>query len=83
MKSLGKDCRNAFTTMKISKKTKRHLTMCSPDPWESIRAIVVGLPLRGVRVFEQFVWLEVGSGKMALSRPAHQRVTPSRWALNK
>jgi hypothetical protein len=24
------------------------------------------------RVFKQFVWLEVGSGKMALSRPAHQ-----------
>ena len=29
------------------------------------------------RVFRQFVWLEVGSGKMALSRPAHQRVTPA------
>ena len=28
-----------------------------------------------LRVFRQFVWLEVGSGKMALSRPAHQRVT--------
>jgi len=28
-----------------------------------------------LRVFKQFVWLEVGSGKMALSRPAHQRVT--------
>src|SRR5215216_5761314 len=26
------------------------------------------------RVFRQFVWLGVGSGKMALSRPAHQRV---------
>jgi hypothetical protein len=25
----------------------------------------------GVRVFEQFVWLGVGSVKMALSRPAH------------
>jgi len=41
-----------------------------------------------LRVFKQFAWLEVGSGKMALSRPAHQRVprhtTPgqaaSRWA---
>ena len=37
----------------------------------------------GVRVFRQFAWLEVGSGKMALSRPTppdracrdHQRVT--------
>jgi hypothetical protein len=29
------------------------------------------------RVFEQFVWLEVGSGKLASSRPAHQRVTPA------
>jgi hypothetical protein len=26
----------------------------------------------GVRVFKHFVWLEVGSVKMALSRPAHQ-----------
>ena len=27
------------------------------------------------RVFRQFAWLEVGSVKMALSRPTHQRVT--------
>jgi hypothetical protein len=27
------------------------------------------------RVFKQFAWLEVGSGKAALSRPAHPRVT--------
>jgi len=27
------------------------------------------------RVFEHFSWLEVGSVKMALSRPTHQRVT--------
>ncbi len=27
------------------------------------------------RVFKPFVWLEVGSVKMALSRPAHPRVT--------
>jgi len=38
-------------------------------------AVVVGLPLRGVRVFEQFAWVEVGSVKVVLSRPAHQRVT--------
>jgi hypothetical protein len=36
---------------------------------------LVGLPLRGVRVFKRFVWLGVGSVKAALSRPAHQRVT--------
>ena len=30
-----------------------------------------------LRVFRDFAWLEVGSGKMALSRPAHQRVTPA------
>jgi len=30
---------------------------------------LVGLPLRGVRAFGQFAWLEVGSGKMALPRP--------------
>ena len=28
-----------------------------------------------LRVFRRFVWLEAGSGKMALFRPAHQRVT--------
>ena len=27
------------------------------------------------RVIRQFAWLEVGSVKVALSRPAHQRVT--------
>jgi len=37
--------------------------------------MVVGLPLRGVRVFKRFAWLEAGSGKVALSRPTHQRVT--------
>jgi len=30
-----------------------------------------------LRVFRQFAWLEVGSVKVALSRPAHQRVTPA------
>jgi len=30
-----------------------------------------------LRVFRHFVWLEVGSGKMVLSRLAHQRVTPA------
>jgi hypothetical protein len=29
------------------------------------------------RVFKLFVWLEAGSVKMALSRPAHPRVTQS------
>jgi len=28
-----------------------------------------------LRVFKQFAWLGLDSGKMALSRPAHQRVT--------
>src|SRR6266511_2741433 len=28
-----------------------------------------------LRVFKQFLWLEAGSVKAALSRPAHQRVT--------
>ena len=37
-------------------------TQRAPDWWESAR-------------FQAFAWLEVGSGKMALSRPAHQRVT--------
>jgi hypothetical protein len=29
------------------------------------------------RVFEQFVWLGVGSIKVVLFRPAHQRLTPT------
>jgi len=28
-----------------------------------------------LRVFKHFAWLEAGSGKVAVSRPAHQRVT--------
>ena len=33
-----------------------------------------------LRVFRQFLWLEVGSSKAALPRPAHQRVTQTvRW----
>jgi hypothetical protein len=28
-----------------------------------------------LRVFKQFAWLQAGSGKMALSRPAHLRAT--------
>jgi hypothetical protein len=36
--------------------------------WESAHA------LRAVR---QFAWLGVGSGKMALSQPTHQQVTPA------
>jgi hypothetical protein len=35
---------------------------------------LVGLLLRSVRVFKQFVWLKVGFGKMALSCPAYQRI---------
>jgi hypothetical protein len=30
-----------------------------------------------LRVFKRFAWLGVGSGKIALSQPAHQRVTPT------
>jgi len=36
---------------------------------------VVGLLLRSMRVFGQVVWLEVGSVKTALSRPAHLPLT--------
>ena len=32
---------------------------------------------RSLRVFRHFSWLGAGSGKVALSRPAHQRVTPA------
>ena len=30
-----------------------------------------------LRVFRQFAWLEAGSDKIALSRPAHLPVTPT------
>jgi hypothetical protein len=36
-----------------------------------------------LRVFRQFSWLEPDSGKMALSRPAHQRVTQTVSLLSK
>ena len=43
-----------------------------------------------LRVFKQFPWLEVGSVKLALPRPTHQRVSrkdhtgraASRWAFH-
>jgi len=36
-----------------------------------------------LRVFEQFSWLGVGSGKVAFPRPTHQRVTPAvGWLLS-
>ena len=56
-------------------KRNKEIAQLLPDPCTSTRAIVVGLPLRGVRVFRQFAWLEVDSGKVALPRLAHQRVT--------
>jgi hypothetical protein len=34
-----------------------------------------------LRVFRQFVWLEVGSGKIALSRPLPPAGNASRWAV--
>jgi len=43
------------------------------DPWASAGAMGGG----SLRVFRQFAWLDVGFGKVALSRPAHQRVTPA------
>jgi hypothetical protein len=33
-----------------------------------------------LRVFKHFVWLQVGSGKAALSHPTHQAGNASRWA---
>ena len=40
----------------------KHPTQRAPDGWESPR-------------FQAGFWLEVGSGKMVLSRPTHPRVT--------
>jgi hypothetical protein len=55
--------------------TIQRLTMRAPDPRKNTETMVVGLLLRSVRVFRQVAWLEAGSGKMAFSRLAHQRVT--------
>ena len=42
----------------------------------SLQAVETHQPNRGSRrVFELFSWLGVGSGKMAMSRPAHQRLS--------
>ena len=44
----------------------------APDPWESTKDRLVGLPQCGVRVFRPFAWLEVGSCSLAesASRPS-------------
>ena len=47
-------------------------TACTRSPAKYAGAMVVGLPLRGVRVFRLFAWLEVDSVKTTLSRPTHQ-----------
>jgi len=52
-------------------------TAFTRSPAKYAGAMVVGLPLRGVRVFKHFPWLGVGSVKVTFSRPAHQRVTPA------
>jgi hypothetical protein len=56
--------KEAFLLSHRSSQHKGCLTMRAPDWWESAR-------------FQAVSWLEVGSGKMAFSRPAHQRVTPA------
>jgi hypothetical protein len=54
-------------------------TACTRTP-----ARAAGAGGGSLRVFKPFAWLEAGSGKMALSRPAHQRVTQTvgRNAMN-
>jgi len=71
----------------VSPRILRHAPSCNilvtqpaPDPRTSTGIVMVGLLLRSVRVFRRFSWLEVGSVKVALSRPTHQRVTRAvRW----
>ena len=48
------------------------LTQRAPNPRKSTETMVVGLLLRSVRVFRQFVWLEADSIKVASPRPTHQ-----------
>jgi len=45
-------------------------TACTRPPTNYAGVVMVGR--FAVRVFRQFLWLEVGSVKMALSRPTHQ-----------
>jgi GNAT superfamily N-acetyltransferase len=47
---------------------------CTRTPAKYAGAMVVGLPLRGVRVFRQFSLLKAGSVKAALYCPTHQLV---------
>jgi hypothetical protein len=52
-------------------------TACTRSPATYAGAGVMGLPLRGVRVFKRFSWLGVDSDKIAFSRPAQPPVTPA------
>ena len=47
----------------------------APDPRNERRGHGGGSCAHALRAVRQFAWLEVGSGKVALSRPTHQRVT--------
>ena len=51
------------------------LTQRAPDPRQGAPGLAWWDASR--RVFRQVSWLEVGSVKAALPRPAHQRVTPT------
>ena len=55
----------------------RHLSKVRPNPDNVRLCLGGGTAARrdGVRVFGQFAWPEVGSVKMAFSRPAHLRLT--------
>jgi hypothetical protein len=57
---------------------QRANTACTRPPANNAGAMVV----RSLRVFKRFSWLEVGSGKLALSRPAHPslRDNADHWA---
>jgi hypothetical protein len=62
-----KSCQEEFVVRYQSKRLAfgecvQHSVQRAPDGWT-------------LRVFRHFAWLEVGSVKMAWSRPAHQRVT--------
>jgi hypothetical protein len=55
---------------------KVRLTQRPPDPWESARTILVGLPLsrraHALRAVRHSVWLEADSDRIVLSHPSHQ-----------
>jgi hypothetical protein len=65
-----------FPDMRSRSLNKRSISKNVPDRNPYGLRLHANTRLVGVcAFFKQFMWLEAGSGKVALSRPTHQRVT--------